>query len=139
MAGLNTGLGVAGGIVATNLATSAAVKFLPVPVALQSGAGKMALKIGVGAFALPMLLRAMRQGSLARNVAIGAWAAVVVDAYNLYLAPTLAGSLGLSAYEVGSLNGYEMGELSGYTGGGLEVASEGAGAYTSGAYGTGGM
>lgn len=114
MAGLNTGAGVALGVIGTNLATGALIHYVPgVPAALTSGLGKTALKLGVGAFLLPMALKALKQHGLARNVAIGAWAAVVLDIYNDYAAPAINKAVGFAGYEAGQLTGLEYGALQG--------------------------
>ena len=109
MSGFNLALGVAGGAIGTNIATGAILKFVPgVPAQLQSGLGKAALKLGVGVVLVPALLKATigrRSGSfgstLARNVAAGAWAAVILELYGTYVAP----SLGLGDYEF--MTGYQ--------------------------------
>jgi len=105
-----TGIGVAGGVVATNLATSFIVARVPgIPAMLTSGPGKLALKGIVGVVALPMLLKAVKQPGLARNVAIGAWAAIILDAYSLWIAPQLAAA-GLPVGEYEELSDYGDGE-----------------------------
>jgi hypothetical protein len=109
-AGLKTGLGIGIGVVATEVGTSAAIKFIPgIPAGLQSGLGKSVLKIAVGAFALPMVLKLVKQPGLARNVAIGAWVAVAVDALHEYVVP----ALGLGEYSSGEVGIYGRGDLSG--------------------------
>lgn len=94
--GLNTGLGIGIGVVATEVGTAAAVKFIPgIPAQLQSGLGLSALKLGVGAFALPFVVgNLLKQRTLARNIQIGAWVSVIVDALHTYVTP----HLGLSDY-----------------------------------------
>ena len=111
--GLKTGMGVGLGIVVTNFATGLVVKKVAaLPKSLTEGLGLTALKIGIGAIAVPMLLRAVKQHKLAGNVAIGAWAAVAVDLYGAYVQPQLAAA-GLGEYEPGSLQDYQPASLQG--------------------------
>jgi hypothetical protein len=141
MGGLQAGLAVASGVVATNLATGAVLHYggAAIPAPLQTGVGKMALKFGVGVVGLPMLLRMTPLRGFASKVALGAWAAIILDAYAEWVAPMVQSSLGFSGYEVGQLSGYEVGQLSGYTGGSLVEPASGGGAYTGGIYGQGVM
>ena len=105
-----------------------------IPAALQSGPGKVALKVGVGVIAVPMILKALKQGGLAKTVALGAWASIVIDLYNTYLAPMLQSSLGFSDYETGSLSAYEGGTLSSYPIGSMVAPGSGVNIYDGGVY-----
>jgi len=110
-----TGLGVAGGIVITNVATSFLIGKVPgIPEGLKAGPGKMALKGVVGVVALPMLLKALKQPRLAKAVAVGAWAAIVIDGYKAWIEPQLAAAgLPVGVYE--EIGEYEApGELQDY-------------------------
>lgn len=101
-AGLQTGIGIAIGVVGANIGTGLVIKYVPgIPAQLTSGIGKSGLKLVVGTIALPMLLKAVKQPGLAKKVAIGAWASVILDLYATYVAP----SLGLSDYEY--VTGYQ--------------------------------
>jgi hypothetical protein len=109
--GMKTGLGIGVGVVATEIGTGAAIKFIPgMPAMLTGGLGKSALKIGVGAIALPFILKKVGQHSLAKNVAIGAWVAVAVDLLHEYVTP----ALGLSEYSSDLSLYSSAGDLSDY-------------------------
>jgi hypothetical protein len=137
MGGLKVGGGVAMGAILTNLATGAVIHYggAMIPAQVQSGVGKMGLKLAVGVVALPMVLKALKQPGLARNAAIGAWAVIVIDAYNEFLAPMVEKSLGFSDYETGTLSSYETGTLSAYPIGGMVAPGAGANTYAGGVYG----
>jgi len=108
--GLKTGLGIGIGVVATEIGVGAAVKYIPgIPASLQAGPGRAALKIAVGGFALPFVLKAVKQPGLARDVAIGAWVSVVVDLLHQYVTP----ALGLSEYSDHPLGVYADQEFAG--------------------------
>lgn len=100
--GMNTGVGIGIGVAVTEIGVKAAVKFIPgIPAQLTSGLGLVALKIGVGAVALPFILKMAKQHKLATNVAIGAWVSVVADVISTYITP----KLGLGEY-VSSMSEY---------------------------------
>ena len=88
--GMKTGLGIGIGMVVTEIGVKAALKYIPnVPAQLQSGIGLSASKILVGGVLLPIVLKKVGQGNLARNVAIGAWVSVIADVLNTYVVPHL--------------------------------------------------
>lgn len=107
--GLMTGVGITFGVVATNISTGLVIKHVPgIPSALSSGPGRIALKAAIGVIALPMLLKAVRQPALARNVQVGGWVSVLLDVYTQYLAPTLDKAIGVSDYELTGMGAYEV-------------------------------
>lgn len=101
---IKTAGGIAIGVFGAEIATAAAIKYIPgIPEQLKSGTGRLATKALVAGVAAPMVLKMLKQGGLARNVAIGAWVAILGDVLNTYVAP----HLGLAGYEAG-ISGYEL-------------------------------
>ena len=89
----------AGGVIGSDLAAGWLTKMLPSNI--QSPIARLGVKaaIGVGA---PLVLKRFIGSKTAHLLAAGAAIGVLLDAYHLWIAP----SLGLSDYEVG-MTGYE--------------------------------
>lgn len=133
MGTLTKGLAIGAGAVAANVATNA-VNYMLKGGAKGTGteitgAGKIALKAGIGIIALPMLLKFVPGAKkFAGPVAIGAGVAVFLDIWDQYIKTNLPSYL--QDYQYGALNSYQTGELNGW------MPQEGvSGLYEGGAYG----
>lgn len=113
MGAIKQGAGLGLGLVVTNFTTGLVIKKVPgLPTGLTTGLGAVGLKLVIGVVVAPMALKALKQHSLARNVALGGVAAVVADLYSLYVQPEVV-KAGLGDYQPASLQDYQPAMLEG--------------------------
>mgnify|MGYP006277122475 CR=1 FL=1 len=124
-AGLNLGSAVTGavGVVAAEGLTSFAQRFVPVSQ-VQSGPGRIVLKIGVSAVTL-MLVKRFAGRALAAQLATGMGISAALDTYKL-VAASVPGMPGLSGLDeiVPTISGIGANDMDDETVGGLGALAE---------------
>lgn len=122
------GLGAVGAKLVSNAVTNTLVK-----QAATNPIMKVAVTAGVGIVGSFVVGKLLKQRALATGLAVGAGVVVVLDLFDMYLAPHLPATLkdygygalngwapqGMSAYQAGQLNGWMPQGNAGMSGGGI--------------------
>lgn len=101
--------GVAVGIIGANLATAAVLNNIPgIPANLKTGPAKILAKAAIGIGVGLLVKKALKQGNLGNGIMAGGVIAALLDAYALYVVPSLPAQL--QDYELGGVGAYELGD-----------------------------
>lgn len=128
---ITTAGGAALGIIGANLATAAVLNNIPgIPANFKSGPAKIAAKVIIGIGAGLLVKKVLKQGNLGNGIMAGGIIAALLDAYTLYVVPSLPASL--QDYELeGGVGVYELGDGDGGDFNDTGVTGMGENQYTS--------
>jgi len=126
MANVKTGAVIAAGLIGTDFLAAKLDAALPAAWKTDANLTRIGTKAAIG-IGLPLLAGKFLPRGVAKTIAIGGTAAVVLDLFQTYVAGKLG--MSLTGYETGMLTDYQPGTITGIEEGQLSDTAYGGGAY----------